>query len=278
MATYRVRSWDQLGDSVILTGAVRNVRAAHPECLFRYDGWDKYKPIYANNEDFAEFHGGEYLHSIGYGDGHAERHGLFGNHVEAQTQRLCEFMGYDETVPIVTDVPVLYLTEEEKAWGEQFAGKWIVNANCQKESISKAYPYWQDVIDGMRDLGLECVQIGGNLPQDISTELKGVEDWRGRTSIRELISMAYNCAGIVSPSSGIVHIGAAWRKPTVCLIGARENKLTLYDHCKYITTECEDQYCIARTAKDCKHWIGRCPCMDFSPKLVLIAIKGYIGL
>lgn len=272
---YKVKSWEQLGDSVILTGAVHNVKAEFPEIEFVYSGFPQYREIYKHNPDFSSSADGCInLGYIGYGEG--EEKALRGNHVEAQTMTLCEKMKIPY-VPYKTRVPILRLTEEEIESGRKYQNKWLVNANCQQYSISKYYPHWQEVIDGMLDIGLNIIQIGGNEARDITTNLSGVEDMRGKTTVRELMAMVYNCSGIVSPSSGIVHIGAAWEKPTVCLIGARENPGTLYQHCKYIETECDYKYCISHTAEQCRCYNDGCPCMDFPSNKVINAILDYMN-
>lgn len=276
-----VKTWEQLGDSVCLTGAVRNVAAAHPEFEFEYTRFRQYEQVYWNNPDFLRPDpGAVQVGWIGYGDIGAERAVSRGNHVQAMTLTLCERLGISP-VPLVTKAPVICLTGEEIEWGRQFNGKWIINANCQRHSISKYYPHWQAVVDGMRGMGIEVVQIGGAEHRDVTTELSGVEDWRGRTDIRHLFAMAHGCAGIVSPSSGIVHIGAAWGRPTVSVVGARENPgLTgLYPRCTALSSDCPYRLCYASVAADCRRFSGgSCACMaEIDPELVLDAVRKAAG-
>lgn len=258
MTTYAVKSWDQCGDTLALTGAVRNVRVCYPEFSFVYVGNPYYKPLLDENEDFIPSGFGKRLKPICYGTG--EKRADRGTIIEANTKTLCEYIGIDN-VPITCTTAHVVLTQGEINWGKRFEGKWLLNANCQTCSINKGYPHWQGVVDCMHDLGLDVVQVGGRERRDLSTDLNGVEDWRGKTNLREWLSMVYNCAGIVSPPSGIIHAGAIWGVPMVCVTGAREHTgITAYPTVRHVTSECDNQYCMN---DGCKHYDGKwCECMS----------------
>lgn len=272
---FGVRSHVQIGDSLILSGAVHNVKLAHPEMNFKFIGNGYYNPLFENNNDFNQsLQSFKDIGLIHYGDG--EKEGKNGNHIEAQTKMLCERIGIP-MVDIKTRTPYIILTDDEIEWGRQFQGKWLVNANFQTFSISKYYPHWQEVIDGMNKFGLKVVQVGGNESRDFTTNLTSVEDWRGKTNLRQWLSMIYNCAGIVSPPSGIMHAGGVWEKPMVIIVGARELPcITDYPTANYIVSDCDNRGCEAQHKQDCKHFNILCPCMDISPEIVLNAIKSLI--
>ena len=271
MNIYAVKTWNQVGDSLALAGAVHNVRQVRPDIGFVYAGNPYYKPLFDHNPDFV--YSDDFIlisKDVCYGSG--ERYAERGTIIEANTRTLCEYLRIG-MVPVSCGTAYVVLTDDEIEWGRRFEGKWLVNANAQTCSVSKWYPHWQDVVDGMLGMGLEVCQIGGREKRDISSDLKGVEDWRGKTSLRQWLSMACNCAGIVSPPSGIVHAGAIWGKPMVVVTGAREHTgITAYPTVRHVTSECEHFGCRAQFKSECRRWRGFSPCMDIPPEQVLRAL------
>lgn len=221
------------GDNVICTAAVRNIRLAHPELVFVH----KKSEIVKNNEDFEQnARPARNVGKVAYGSLLDERAGRFGSLVEAYTRYLCKLIGIS-VVPTPQKVPVIVLDENEIEESKKWNGKWIINANCQTCSISKAYPYWQNVVDLLPNV--HFVQIGGNEKRDISPNLKRVEDMRGKTSVRGLFAMAYGCDGVISPSSAISNIAAAFGRPQIILNASREpDVLTNYPNAVHVSHKC----------------------------------------
>ena len=222
-----------LGDNIICTACVRNIRLAYPELAFIH----KNSEIVKNNNDFNQnATPSRNVGKVMYGSLDAEREGRFGTLVEAYTRHLCKLIGIP-SVPIVQAVPVIVLDEEEIEESKKWNGKWLINANCQTCSISKAYPHWQRVVNLLPDV--KFVQIGGNEARDISPNLQGVADMRGKTSIRQLFAMAYGCDGVISPSSAISNIAASFGKPQIVLNTSREpDALTNYPNVVHISHKC----------------------------------------
>jgi len=207
-----------VGDSVILTGAVRNIRAAHPEFRFRYSGWAV--SAWENNPECVIRDEPDPIF-VGYGPVEMERNAQFGNCVEGFTHELCRAIGIP-MVPIVTRIPCLHLTDAEMRRGSWTRGRILINAGCQKSSQTKYYPYWQDVVDALAGQ-VEMVQVGSSEDRNVSYALKGVTDYRGKSDdLRSYLAMVANCAGVISPPSSIVNIAAAFGVPGVCVNGARE--------------------------------------------------------
>lgn len=222
MICHRLKTHPHLGDNVILTGAVRNVRLAHPEIHF-VPTMD-FSEVWNNNPDVHDMdEGGFFLRieekDVDYGTVMEERFGSNGTCVEGFTKVLCSILGIEQ-VPLVHNAPILYLNEEEVEWGRQFEDAIVLNANCQQSTLSKGYPHWQKVVDSLK--GMRIIQVGGCLPKDLSLDLKGVEDWRGRTSIRQLFSMIHGCRLVVSPPSSFTNIAGAFGKKQLVLNGSRE--------------------------------------------------------
>lgn len=126
--SFGVWSSTQIGDCLILSAAVHNVKLAHPEFDFKFVGNQYYQSLFENNNDFDNMLSSiKVLDKIEYGKG--ESTGDNGTHIEAQTKMLCERIGIP-MVEVKSRVPHVVLTDEELKWGEQFRGKWLVNANC----------------------------------------------------------------------------------------------------------------------------------------------------
>ena len=219
MRAYKFATHPHIGDNVICTGAVRNVMAARSDIVFVRP--TECAELWAHNADVVdEAPIVRELGRVSYGSLTQERHCMNGNVVEAFTRSLCLLMGIDP-VPIVTRTPCLYLDEAEITTTERWSGKLLLNANCQRCSRSKGYPHWQTVVDALK-ADIEIVQIGGNEARDLSPDLSGVTDMRGKTSTRGLIMAAYGCTAILSPPSAISNIGAAFHKPQIIVNAARE--------------------------------------------------------
>ena len=222
MICHRLTTHPHLGDHVILTGAVRNIRLARPDIHFVRTM--QFSEVWNNNPDVHDMdEGGFFLRieekDVDYGSVMEERFGSNGNCVEGFTKVLCQLLKIDE-VPAVQKTPVLYLTDEEKEWGRQFEDAIVLNANCQTSTLSKGYPHWQKVVDALK--GERIIQVGGNLDKDLSLDLAGVEDWRGRTTIRQLFAMIHGCRLVVSPPSSFTNIAGAFGKRQLVLNGSRE--------------------------------------------------------
>ena len=228
-----------LGDALICAGAVRNVVAAHPEIRFVVP--DHCGEAYANNPDFVEKRdAGSIVPIVGrveYGSVNAERHGERGTCVEGFTRCLCELMGIEQ-VPIITDHPVAVLSDDELEEAKKWEGAILLNANCQTCTVSKGYPHWQAVVDGLA--GHRVIQIGGKEDRDLSPDLKGVEDMRGRTTIRQLFAMAYGCRMVIAPPTSLTNIAGAFCKPQIVVNASREaDVLTGYPNAVHISTKFE---------------------------------------
>lgn len=236
MSIYGIYTHKHIGDSIILAGAVHNVKAAHPDLQFHYGG---YAPeLWLHNPDVTDDLPDRMLPEIHYGPWPEERIAANGNLVEGFTKMLCEHL-HIPTVPIVTRTPYAVLTDEEKEASKQWNGVWLLNANSQKYSVSKAYPHWQDVVDGLQGR-IRLVQVGSTEQRNQTEELTGVTDYRGKSQdLRHYMTMIYGCDGIISPPSGIVNIGAAFGKRAVVVVGARElAKLSDYPNMDFITSTC----------------------------------------
>ena len=276
-----------IGDNVICTGVIHNVKMAHPEIRFRkpdyhYTLWDQNPDVEENIEDC------ENLGRIGYGAFKDERVGRNGDMITAFTKNLCEKMRIPP-VPILWNGSYFVLSEEEKARSVAWNGRWLLNAGCQTCSVSKCYPHWQKVVDLLR--GLDIWQIGGNEHRDLTLDLKGVTDYRGKSTIRDMVVMAYGCRGVISPPSSMMNIASAFHKPQVIVNGSREpDSASNFENVHHVSHKCsacgwgKDNGCIkfhvgGESQRSCSHVVhlmGRdwCQCMaEIPPEDIADAVR-----
>lgn len=288
--SYAVRTFGQLGDTVILAGAVHNVRLEHPEMEFGFVGKSHYAALLENNDDFIRKGAFSMLELVRYGSEEDERYATKGTCVEGFTSTLCDILGIIH-VPIRVNRPRVVLSDSEKIWGNQWNDCILINANCQTCSMSKLYPRWQDVVDGL--CGYRIIQIGGNEKRDLSHDLKGVEDMRGKTTTRELAAMAHGCKCVISPPSGITNLAAAFCKPQVVVNAAREpDLLSKYEGVVHVSQKCDcgwgvdngcvhlwfdhdDRTCHDRVVINGREY-SRCQA-DIEPERIIKAVKRAIG-
>ena len=222
-----------LGDVVILTAVIRNLLAEYSEAEVDYAG--PYREIF----DFApglltvlpsarEVPAVYAPFSQKTADG--------GNCVEGFSRSLFAAIGLRIPYKFRHHAPVLELSDEDREAARKYAGAIILNANWQECSEVKAYPHWGEFV---KLTSARIIRIGGREDRDRGYDIAGVEDMRGKTTIRELVRMCAGCSAIVSPPSAVVHIGAAFGKATVCITGAREPMtLTSYKNVYHLTSKC----------------------------------------
>jgi len=129
--------------------------------------------------------------------------------------------------------PELYLTETEKNSRIIKDKYWVINAGSKGDYTLKQYPYYQEVVDLLKDK-ITFVQIG--VKSHNHKPLKGVIDMVGKTdNTRDLFSLIYNAEGVISCVAFPMHIAAALKKPCVVVAGAREGtRWELYPNHRFI--------------------------------------------
>ena len=259
-----------IGDAVLLTAAAENYAAVHPDTRFRYYG--EYPEVFQGNPLFMQDAEPSKIIGVTYAP-YSQRVGNGETCVTAFSRNLFGFLGHVAPPYLKTDRPVLYLTSAEIENAKVFfSGTILINAGWQECSQTKAWPHWEKLVRLMPEETF--VQIGAVGGRNFSIDVPSALDMRGKTSIRQMIAAAAVCKAIVSPASAIVHMGAAFARPTVCIIGAREAaKLTEYRDLVHITSHCPNGIFTAKRAcmkfrigddeqRKCFHHTGNFPdCM-----------------
>ncbi len=136
-------------------------------------------------------------------------------------------------IPQTKISPELYLNDIEKS-GYGIRGKyWVINAGSKSDYTLKQYPYYQEVIDLLKDK-IQFVQIG--VKSHLHKPLEGVIDMVGNTdSIRDLFSLINMADGVLTCVSLPMHVAAALKSPCVVVAGAREGtRWELYPNHRFI--------------------------------------------
>jgi ADP-heptose:LPS heptosyltransferase len=97
---------------------------------------------------------------------------------------------------------------------------WLINSGFHNLTIEKHYPYYQKVVDLLRGK-IQFVQHGGAI--DTHTPLEGVLSIVGQTTVLELAAAFRECSGSLGGTSSHAHLAAAFDRPCISLNGGIEN-------------------------------------------------------
>ncbi len=240
------------GDCLVMTNAIRDLHLAYPG-RFKTDVRTPCPEIFKNNKYITKLNYNEQdyqsllknFNKLGVSDTQKHKHvawlddilvvdmhyplihssGTKGSHfAEGHTQFLEEVL----ELPInQTDLrPQIYLNENEKNWVNPLILKkgikdkyWVLNAGSKGDFTLKQYPYYQEVVNLLKDK-VKLVQVG--LSNHKHSLLDGTIDMLNQTNVRELMRLIYHSEGVISCVSFPMHIAAAFNKPCVVVAGARE--------------------------------------------------------
>jgi ADP-heptose:LPS heptosyltransferase len=148
-------------------------------------------------------------------------------------QAACEHLAgvVGRPVPLAVAAPTVHLTAEEKGWMpqvEEVTGRkgpyWVVNAGHKPDFPAKHWGAhnWRALAAALRGRAVlvQVGEAGTGHTHDLIGE--GVIDLRGKTSLRQLARLVFHAAGGVGPSSLLMHLCAALRRPYVLVAGGRE--------------------------------------------------------
>jgi heptosyltransferase-2 len=124
-------------------------------------------------------------------------------------------------IPILTETPQLWLTEEERANANEIPdGAWAV----QPGSLGfKAIPtpVWNEVLSEMRARSIPIVLVGGAQERSFleGLDTTGALDYIGKCSLRETMAVLAKVDRLLAADTGLVHIAAALGTPTRAAFG-----------------------------------------------------------
>jgi len=229
------------GDIVVMTGAVRDLKLAHPEyeimpdttCM---DVWleNPYITFQMNRADpEVKFY------TVDYNDVHNA--GKSGRHFSnAFHLSLEEKLGV--RIPQTSIWPDLHMHKPAETVLEReyayYGPYWILNAGFKKDFPLKHWgtERYQQLVNLLRDR-IQFVQVGEQNPNHEHTLIDGAFNLIGKTSMRDFLELCFCAQGSVGPVSMHLHVMAAFRKPCVVINGGREPyRWESYPNQRYIHT------------------------------------------
>lgn len=252
-----------VGDVLMMTVAVRDLHMAYPN---RYvtDVRTRWPDLWINNPYITSIPDGE-AEELNIGYPLIQNSGSMA-FADAFRLDLADKLGIE--IPWTTMNPDVHLSNEEKddniverEFG--YPGKyWVLNAGYKADIILKHYPFWQQVVNLLRNR-IQIVQIGA--ANDCHEELTDVFNLVGKTSIRDLLKVIYWSEGTMGPISCQFVAAAAFNKPSVILAGGKEPpRWQMYNYHRYLSVcgclKCAPgNGCWAGKYEDCKSRVGGVP-------------------
>jgi len=294
------------GDILVMTNAIRDLHLAHP---------DKYltnvrtpcPQIFENNPYITNFAFDENKYTTAHAkmekeSGHytwiddvlaidmhyplIHRSGEVGSHFSEGHREFLENV-LNIKIPQTYLTPSWFLSQTERDWASPVTVKhglegkyWVINAGSKGDYTLKQYPYYQDVVNLLKDK-ITFVQIGEKSHNH--KPLEGVISMLGETNVRELSRLIYKSEGVITCVSFPMHLAAAFRKPCVVVAGAREGtRWELYPNHQFLYVNgclpCATyDGCWKSKFEDCKNKVEDIPrCMTLiTPNDVARAVTRY---
>jgi ADP-heptose:LPS heptosyltransferase len=214
------------GDTVVLTGLVRDIALAHPgkfEIAVDTNAmalWN-HNPYIAPLEELKSRGKVEHI-KVTYGKGlrdqnHETVHFLSYFHRDFEVQTRVR-------VPVMLPYPDLHLSAEEKASPIVEGRYWVFLSGGKSDFTAKVWgaAAWKETVRQLGALGIPTVQIGGTDKGHWHPEIPGALNLVGRTSHRDWLRLIYHADGVICGVTGAMHIAAALQRPCVVLAGGRE--------------------------------------------------------
>lgn len=237
------------GDILVMTNAIRDLHLAHPG-KFITDVRTPCPDIFVNNP---------YITKLSYDEAEYNKINTWFESNVGKTKMLGDIMCVDMQYPLIhqsgargahfaeghrefleetlnikipqTKIrPELYLSNPRSIIPGKY---WVINAGSKIDFTLKQYPYYQEVVDLLKDK-IQFVQIG--VKSHLHKPLNGVIDMVGKTdNLRDLFQLIHYAEGVITCVSLPMHVAAAFKKPCVVVAGAREGtRWELYPNHRFI--------------------------------------------
>ena len=232
-----LRNFQSPGDILVMTAAVRDLKRWYPE--LNIDVRTSAQELWENNPYLSNLQESDSLIlDAEYG---RNQGGLI--HQSNQRQDIHFLNGFIEDlnaklglfVKLTEFKPDIHLTAQERTAIpfmelQNVDDFWIIVSGGKNDFPAKHVPvsFWQQVIDGLPNTTF--VQLGameqGDDPthQHVHPPLQGsnVIDLRGRTSLRDCLTLIYHSSGVTCNVTFFMHAAAALNRPCVVVAGGRE--------------------------------------------------------
>jgi ADP-heptose:LPS heptosyltransferase len=276
------------GDILMSTSAFRDLQKAYPgEYLTDVRCPSGCEQIFANSPYIARIDDADPdARKIRLDYSEIHRSGWSGRpFAYAHTIDLAKNIGRE--IPHTTLKPDIFFSQDELLWPSPvtvetgYDGKyWIINAGIKNDYTLKYYPYYQKVVDLLKDK-ITFVQVG-QLEHD-HPSLEGVIDMRGKTDLRQLFRLSQKAEGAICAVSLQMVVMMALEKPCVVVAGGREGvRWQLFPGHRYLYTNgalecCKYDGCWKSKKKECVKLRNDIPlCMDLiTPETIASSVMLY---
>jgi hypothetical protein len=224
--TVVVKNYWALGDTVVLTAALRDLAKAHPG-KFRVAAVGSYTSVYAHNPHVTA--GGTEVAGkplvVDYEPGIGQSRAGAGLHF---TTFFHQDFGRRLGVPIPVTAPHADLHFSPAEAPRVATGRfWVVVAGGKEDITCKWWPQtrYQAVVDRLRADGIWCVQSGGHFHGNHHPPLSHCVSAVGHTDdVRQMFRLIRDAEGVICGVTGAMHVAAALGKPCVVIAGGREER------------------------------------------------------
>ena len=213
-----------LGDNVLMTAAVRDLRLAHGD-KYEIHVRTHFPKIWEHNPHVDSWTGPDpsnYLRDpMNYG----------GYILKADTMRLHFLTAYHRileerlkiSVPVTRPAPDLHLPKSYLAKLPMTGRYWVMMAGGKGDFTTKIWSYhnFQETVNKLRDLGISVVQLGNK--DDKHSILQNTVNLIGKTDYIDLMWFIKHADGVICPITSAMHIAAAFDRPCVVVAGGREH-------------------------------------------------------
>ena len=219
-----------LGDTVLLTGLVRDIHRAYPG-QYEIQVDTHWTPVWQNNPYVTTFADPTTARRVEIDWGDAIRwNSQIPQGAQREKRHILSWYHYDFekktgiSVPVTDPRPDLHLTAAERV--RRIPGRyWVLLAGGKLDLTVK---HWhahrmQEVVDALRQDQIACVQVGASHSSHIHPPLQGVTNLIGQTeNVRDLWNIILHADGVICGVTGAMHIAAAFERPCVVHAGGRE--------------------------------------------------------
>jgi ADP-heptose:LPS heptosyltransferase len=286
-----------LGDDVITTGIIREIKKACPACSI--DIRTKHKDLFLNNPTITSLQEGaegveicvlnfgvlsvDFIKAL-WALPLSRAHNSSMLHLLAQWKLNLRW-NYENIRPDLHLGNTLNPVRSKLGFHGDY---WLINSGFYSEQFTKWYPHYQEVVDLLRGK-IQFIQHGG--AADTHALLAGALSLVGQTTPLELAAAFRDCQGSLGGASSHAHFAAAFDRHAVIVAGgieppektAYENQSTLF---KNIGCACANSsqhgwgVCVLPIKdgkKSCCQWRGdHAACMDaITPETVAFSILKY---
>ncbi|MHC4648057.1 MAG: glycosyltransferase family 9 protein, partial [Planctomycetota bacterium] len=230
-----LRNHMALGDTVLMTCGVRDLKASYPDYQIRVE--TNYPEIWQNNPNLSDFEGYDEVYNVGpkiVVQSSKTNHRHF-----TEAWRVCLEDRLAKPIKQGPFRPELFLADAEKENPLIDGPYWLIDIDCGPYQAKRwLEDRWQQVIDRLD--WITFVQTGLLSRNNYRLRGDNVIDFVGRTenkdnALRDIFNLHYHAQGSIGLVSAQMHISAAFEKPCVVVAGGREPvTLEAYSWHRYI--------------------------------------------